>query len=138
MTERFQGQKLIGLSEQASGRFERPSARETRQRAKQGLLIFGELVVAPLYRRAECLMSRQHTATRSSKMAEPVIEARADVFDRKQLCSSRRKLDGERYPIETAADLDDRGRVLTRKRESTRREFRTIGEQADCFEIVQL
>ncbi len=132
------------LARHPGRRFQRPPTREHREPPEQTLLLGRELVVAPLDRRPQGLVPRHRGPAAAGQQAEAIIQPGSDLIQREDPDPRRGQLDGERDPVEAAADLRHRGRVLLGERELGQHGARPVHEQLhrlgglDGVEIARL
>ena len=88
---------------------------KTAKRAKHGLLVVAEQLVAPVDRRAQRLLARGRVTRAGTQRAERRRRgARAISARRQQPAAGGRELDRQRQPVDAPADLRDRGGVVRR------------------------
>ena len=104
---------------------------EDRQALEHPLLGGLEERVAPVDRGPERLLALGDVARRAAEELEAAAQAIAQRLGREQAEASRGELDGEREPVEPAADLDDRRRVVVGDREVGPDGARPVDEQLD-------
>ncbi len=85
---------------------ERAAAEKGREAGKSALLFFGEQVVAPVDRGAQCLVPRIGVATAREEV-EPLREADEDLGWFKRPRARRGELEREWERVEAAAELAD-------------------------------
>jgi hypothetical protein len=83
----------------------------------------------PVDRATKRLVALHRGPAPARQQAELVVEARRDLGGGHRLDWGRGELDGERYPVESRADLRDRRCVLRCEREARTRVGRTLDEQ---------
>ena len=104
---------------------------EDRQALEHPLLGGLEERVAPVDRGPQRLLALGDVARRAAEELEAAAQAIAQRLRREEAETSRGELDGEREPVEPAADLDDRRRVVVGDREVGPDRARPVDEQLD-------
>ena len=98
-------------------RFEGKISRENRQFSEERLLARSKQVIAPVDGRAESLMAWYRRPTSTFEKVETVVQTIDDLFNPQSACADCRELDCKWHPVEPAAELDDGGLIVSRKRE---------------------
>jgi hypothetical protein len=80
--------------------FERETSRENGKTPEEHALLVVQELVAPVDQRTQCLLARERGLVVASQQAEPVVEARRDVFDGKRPRSRGGKLDRKRNAVQ--------------------------------------
>ena len=91
-------------------RLARAAAGEDGQRAQRRPCVLGEKVPAPLHDRVQRAVTLRHVPRTAAQQREPVAEAPGDLRNRQDPHPCRGQLDGERQPVEVAAQLGHRAR----------------------------
>ena len=86
----------------------------------------------------ERLLALGDVARRAAEELEAAAQAIAQRLGREEAETSRGELDGEREPVEPAADLDDRRRVVVGDREVGPDRARPVDEQLDRLDPCHL
>jgi hypothetical protein len=110
-------------------RVEREPADEHRELAEERLLVGREQAVAPVDDVAQRAVARLDVTRIGAQQVEALVEAPADGARREHPRARRRKLEGERQPVEPAAHRRDVGRVLVGQREVGAAGARPLHEQ---------
>ena len=80
---------------------------KTEARRRESPLSLVEQIVRPLYGVAQRLMPFERPARPSGEQAEALVQLGADLCWAHRANARRGQLDGQRYPVEPAADLGD-------------------------------
>ncbi len=115
---------------------ERPSG-EDRDAPQQRGLGGSEQVVAPLEGSEQRLVAGGGGGAGAVQDAEAVVEALEDVGGRERGDACGSQLDGQRHPVEPAADLRHRGRRRIREAESWIGFGCPLEEQLTGFTVAQ-
>ena len=101
---------VVGVCAHLLGRVQGPPAVEHRQPPEQHPLGVGEQLVAPVDGRAQGPLPRVRGPGPGGEQPEPVVEPGGDLGDRQQFHPRRGQFQGQREPVEPAADVRHRGR----------------------------
>ena len=112
----------------AAARLNEPG--EHAQPGEQRLLAGGQQAEAPVQGVAQGLLPLGQVPGPAGQQAEPLVKPRRQGLRRQQPDPGRGQLDGQRQPVQPAADLRDRRRVAAGQLEARVRGVRPLGEQA--------
>ena len=87
-----------------NGGLQGKAASEDRQPAEHNALRLGEQLVAPVERRAQCLVPRQCRPMAPGEQTEPIVQPRCNFLYPKRRATGRRQFDSQRDTVETTAD----------------------------------
>jgi len=96
------------------------------------------MVVAPLDRGEQCLLSPDGGVPAPCQQSEPVVETRANLLDREHLHARRRQFDREWNSVESPADLADGFCIVVPQQELRDHVRSPIDEQPHGFAFPQL
>ena len=122
-------ESLVGYD--GLGGIEGERTREDGETPQEQLLGLGEQRVTPRDRSFDRLVARQHHRVAAGEHPDRVAEPVEDLRRREDATARRRKLDGQRYPVEPSADLGHVGRVVVVQAEVLPALDGTVGEEAD-------
>jgi hypothetical protein len=108
LLEQVQGFELVAPGH-AGGSSDVEVAGENAEQVEQVPFVRREQLVRPVDGTLERLLAGDGRAPAPRQQAEPLIQAGSDLLDRHHLGARRGKLDGQRDPVEAAADLYRRG-----------------------------
>jgi hypothetical protein len=78
---------------------------------QNGLLFLGQLLVAPIERRAKSLVPRQRRAAAAFQDLKTIVQAAAEALDAEDSGASRGQLDRQSIAVQCSADFRDDGSV---------------------------
>ena len=111
------------------GRLERPSATEDSEAAEERAFVLGQELVAPVDGGAQRLLAGHRRAIAAGEETELIAEAVEDLGRREHVDARRRQLDGQRYAVETPADVGHGVAVVVGEREGAVAKPGAVGEQ---------